>query len=129
MRQKIEPDETQQLEAFLNDFIKRSHYINSLLDSQRMASAQAIAIVINALAKHDPSLGPVLLEAVSEIELQTFTSPSIDGDRSLIARAIRAELLRASNAPGKSAPHSSIPAQSHISNRTHKKGRADSDQG
>jgi hypothetical protein len=87
-------EQRHQAQQQLNEFLKKSDFLNSMLDSQRVASSQAIAIIMKALIKHDPSLGEVVLNAVSKIEEKTFTSASIDGDRSLIARAIRAELKR-----------------------------------
>jgi hypothetical protein len=53
----LTPEEEQALFEYVNNFIKRSHYISSVLDSQRIASAQAMAIIMKALTKHDPSLG------------------------------------------------------------------------
>lgn len=99
MTAKLSPDENHELANYLNNFIKNSHHINGMLDNQRIAIAQAFAIIIKALAQHDAALGPVLLDAVSEIESKTFTSPSLDGERSLIARAMRAELVQISPAP------------------------------
>lgn len=106
----LTPEEEQALFEYVNNFIKRSHYISSVLDSQRIASAQAMAIIMKALTKHDPSLGPIFLEAVNEIESKTFVSPSIDGDRSLIARAIREELRQFSSSPAELKNQSRDPA-------------------
>jgi F0F1-type ATP synthase delta subunit len=83
-----------QAQQQLNELLKKSDYLNSIIDSQRVAASQAIALIMKALIKHDPSLGKVMLDAVVEIESKTHKSPSVDGDRSLIARAIRAELQR-----------------------------------
>ncbi|MFZ6724688.1 hypothetical protein ACO0K2_04265 [Undibacterium sp. MH2W] len=95
---KLTQDEKFELDSYLNNFIKNSRHINGMLDNQRIAIAQAFGIIIRALVKHDSSLIPVLLSAMTEIESKTFTSASLDGERSLVARAIRAELFQTSNA-------------------------------
>lgn len=81
-----------QAQIQFNELLKHSDYLNSIIDSHRIATAQAIATLMKSLMKHDPGLAQVILEAVEQIEAKTFKSPSVDGDRSLIARAIRAEL-------------------------------------
>jgi hypothetical protein len=118
MTAKLSPDEKHTLDNYLNNFIKKSHHINGMLDNQRMAIAQAFAIIIKALAQHDAALGPVLLDAVSEIESKTFTSPSLDGERSLIARAMRAELVQISPAPDAPFLPDSAPVQKKVDSRS-----------
>jgi hypothetical protein len=86
------PNAQQQLEQLL----KHSHYINSIITSHRTATAQAMAIMFKALTKHDPALSEVIAAAITEIEQKTNTSPSLDGDRALIARELRAEMQRTS---------------------------------
>lgn len=83
-----------QAQQQFNELLKKSDYLNSMIDSHRLATSQSIAILIKALIKHDPSLGTVVLEALNQIETKAHKSPSIDGDRSLIARAIRVDLQR-----------------------------------
>lgn len=117
MTAKLSQDEKHELDNYLNNFIKNSHHINGMLDNQRIAIAEAFAIIIKSLAKHDASLGLVLLDAVSEIEAKTFTSASLDGERSLIARAIRAELVQISPVPDAPVPQNSAPAQKKVGNR------------
>lgn len=83
-----------QAQQQLNELLKNSHYLSSVLDSQRMALAQAIAIITRVITAQNATLTPLFLEAVSEIGAKTFISPSVDGDRALIARAMLEELTR-----------------------------------
>ncbi|MFZ6871141.1 hypothetical protein ACO0LF_03640 [Undibacterium sp. Di27W] len=94
MTSKTAADERHEAQQQLNEFLKKSDYLNSMLTSHRLATSQAFAIVLKALIKHDPTLAPVILAAVGQIEAKAFKSPSVDGDRALIARAIREELKR-----------------------------------
>ena len=76
----------------LNELLKQSDYLNSIIDSHRVATAQAIAILVKAIVKHDPSFGTVVCDALNEIDSKTFASVSVDGDRALLARSIRGQL-------------------------------------
>lgn len=87
-------EQRHQAQQQLNELLKKSDYLNSIIDSHRIATSQAISILIKALIKHDQTLGVVVLDAINQIESKTHKSASVDGDRSLIARAIRAELQR-----------------------------------
>jgi hypothetical protein len=118
MTAKLSPDEKHTLDNYLNTFIKNSHHINGMLDNQRIAIAQAFAIIIKAMAQHDAALGPVLLDAVREIESKTFTSASLDGERSLIARAMRAEFVQISHAPDVPFLPGSAPIQKKVGSRS-----------
>ncbi|MFZ3001407.1 MAG: hypothetical protein WA071_13850 [Undibacterium umbellatum] len=86
-----------QAQQQLNELLKNSHYLSNILDSQRMALSQTLAIFLAALARHDPSLAAPMCAALAEIEAKTWESPSVDGDRSLFARAIRSELIHRAN--------------------------------
>lgn len=87
-------EQRHQAQQQLNDLLKKSDYLNSIIDSHRVATAESIAILINALVNYDPAIAPAIGEALNQIEARTFRSPSVDGDRSLLARAIRGSLQR-----------------------------------
>ena len=81
--------EAQQL---LNDLLKKSDYLKSIIDSHRVATAETIAFLINAMVKHDPTLSTVVAAALSHISSNTLCNPSVAGDRSLLASSIRAQI-------------------------------------
>ena len=85
-------EQRHQAQQQLNELLKKSDYLNSIIDSHRIATAQSIAILIKAVVKHDPSLEAVVANALNEIVSKTFASASVDGDRSLLARSIREQL-------------------------------------
>ena len=87
-------DQRHQAQQQLNDFLKKSDYLNSILDSQRIAVAESFSILIAVLVKHDPNLLNPIGDALNEIEFGGRISPSVDGDRSLLVRAVRAQLQR-----------------------------------
>lgn len=89
-------EQRHQAQQQLNALLKKSDYLNSIINSHRMATAQAIAILIKALVKHDPSIRTAIGEALNEIGGKAWISASVDGDRSLLARSLRAELQRSS---------------------------------
>jgi hypothetical protein len=89
-------DEYNQAKVQLEKLLKTSDYFNSVITSHRTATAQAMAIMFKALLKHDPTLVEPIAAAINEIDTKTYRSPSVDGDRSLIARELRAEMQRIS---------------------------------
>ncbi|MFZ6767491.1 hypothetical protein ACO0LM_10430 [Undibacterium sp. Di26W] len=92
MTSKTTAEERHEMQRLFNDLIKKSDYLNSTIDSFRLATSQSIAILLKALLKHDPSLFVIVCEALAEIETKTWISPSIDGDRSLLARSLRKQI-------------------------------------
>ncbi|WP_428719123.1 hypothetical protein [Undibacterium curvum] len=87
-------EQRHQAQQQLNDLLKKSDYLNSILDSQRIAIADSFAILVSTLVHHDPGLAIPVREALNKIEFGGFISPSVDGDRSLLVRAVRAQLQR-----------------------------------
>ena len=92
MTSKTAAEERHEAQQQLNEFLKKSDYLNSIIDSHRLATSQSIAILLKAMLKHDPSLFLPVCEALAEIETKSWISPSVDGDRSLLVRSIRAQL-------------------------------------
>lgn len=87
-------EQRHQAQQQLNELLKKSDYLNSILDSQRIAVAESFSILIATLVKHAPELAVPIGEALNEIEFGGWISPSVDGDRSLLVRAVRAQLQR-----------------------------------
>lgn len=86
-------DANHELHNYLNEHLKKSHFVRDQLDTQRLAFSQSLAIIFKHLIAHAPDTAPVLLSALSEIELPT-EKPSVSSDRSLIARSIREEMKK-----------------------------------
>ncbi|WP_428718562.1 hypothetical protein [Undibacterium curvum] len=76
----------------LNQLLKNSDFLQSILNSQRIAVAESISILIATLVEHDPKLATPIGEALNKIEFGGRVSPSVDGDRSLLVRSVRAQL-------------------------------------
>ena len=91
-------EQRHQAQQQLNELLKKSDYLNSIIDSHRIATAETIAILINALVKHDPTLNEVIASALNKVASNTWKNPSVDGDRSLLARSIRAQLQQSTDA-------------------------------
>lgn len=87
-------EQRHQAQQQLNELLKQSHYLSSILDAQRIAVAQSFSIIIEALVRHDPTLAEPIGEALNNIEAGTYVSPSVDGERSLLVRSVRAQLQR-----------------------------------
>lgn len=86
-------DANHELHQYLNEHLKKSRFVRDVLDTQRLAFSQSLAIIFKHLIAHDPSTAPVILNALSEIEIPT-ENRSVSGDRSLIARSIREEMKK-----------------------------------
>ena len=82
-------EQRHQAQQQLNELLKKSDYLNSIIDSHRVATAETIAILISTLVKHDPKLNTVIAGALTQIASCTWKDASVDGDRSLLARSIR----------------------------------------
>jgi hypothetical protein len=70
------------------ELLKQSDYLNSVLESHRIATAETIALLIKHLAADDANRAQVITSLLSDLN-QPTNRPSIDGSRHRLAVAIR----------------------------------------
>lgn len=73
--------------------LKTSDFLNSALQSQRIATAEAIAITVKYLVKEDVEQARVITGIIQEL-VQPTGRASQDGDRNRIAEALRVYVTR-----------------------------------
>ncbi|GGX53130.1 hypothetical protein [Undibacterium squillarum] len=93
--------ENQPAQKQLNELLKKNDYLQSCFNSQRIAFAEALAAIVKAVVAVNPELAAPLAASINEIgEGFTDSGPSVRGDRSLFARAMRDSLQRATGGNG-----------------------------
>lgn len=75
----------------LNDLLKKSDYLNSLMNTHREATGEAIAVLIKAIAINNPEMQNAVAIAMQEISSPTGR-PSVDGERARLMQIIRENL-------------------------------------
>lgn len=73
--------------------LKTSDFLNSALQSQRIATAEAIAITVKYLVKEDVEQARIITAIIQDLT-QPTGRPSLDGDRNRIAEALRGYVTR-----------------------------------
>jgi hypothetical protein len=76
----------------LNDMLKKS-VLHDWLNTHRVATAEAITLLIKAVATNQPELQVAITQAMQEIATPTGR-PSIDGERSMLMQIVREHMQR-----------------------------------
>ncbi len=75
----------------LNDLLKKSDYLNSLMNTHREATGEAIAVLIKAIAINNPEMHNAVAKAMLEVSTPTGR-PSVDGERARLMQIVRENL-------------------------------------
>jgi hypothetical protein len=75
----------------LNDLLKKSDYLNSLVNTHREATGEAIAVLIKAIAINNPEMQNAVAIAMHEVSAPTGR-PSVDGERARLMQIVRENL-------------------------------------